>query len=149
MMAPNFFLIFLSQDFSAIGYDSKAICDSNLLYDSVATKGGDGLYTKLETRGGSGYYIVDAVLSIMAGYLFIINNYIPMCICLVCIGISLIISFRFKDIYPVDKTKRKSIAKFVGEYKEDIISSLGFMKRSRRIKAYVCLDPSFMLPLKF
>ena len=77
MISPNMFFIAIAQVISAFGYDFKGICVSNLLYDSVATKGGDGLYTKIESRGGSGYYIADAALSIIAGYLFVINNYIP------------------------------------------------------------------------
>ena len=143
IFAPNFWVIIVAQMFSGLGYDIKAICDGNLLYDSVATKGGDGLYTKLETKGGSGYYIVDAVLSIMAGYLFVINNYIPMVICLICIIISLILSFRFKEIYPVDKKKRKTISKFAKEYKISIQDSLKFIKRSRRIKAYILFASLF------
>lgn len=143
MLAPNFFIIAIAQFFCALGYDIKSICDSNLLYDSVATKGGDGLYTKLETKGGSGYYVLDALLSIMAGYLFVINNYIPMTICAICLLISLLISFKFKDIYPVNKKTRKSIGRFVKEYKSDIISSLTFIKRSKRIKAYVLFGSLF------
>ena len=84
----------------------------------------------------------------MAGYLFVINNYIPMVICLVCIGISLFISFRFKDIYVADKSKRKSIGKFIGEYKEDIVSSLGFISRSKRIRAYVLFGSFFYAAIK-
>ncbi len=143
MLAPNFFMIAIAQFISALGYDIKGICDSNLLYDSVATKGGDGLYTKLETKGSSGYYVLDAALSIMAGYLFVINNYIPMTICAICLFISVMISFKFKDIYPVNKKKRKSIGKFIKEYKTDIVSSLTFIKRSKRIKAYVLFGSLF------
>lgn len=148
MLAPNFFVICIAQFLSALGYDIKAICDSNLLYDSVATKGGDGLYTKLETRGGSGYYVLDAALSIMAGYLFVINNYIPMTICAICLFISLALSFKFKDIYPVNKNKRKSIGKFIIEYKLDILSSLKFIKRSKRIRAYVLFGSLFYAALR-
>ena len=141
--APNFWVIIVAQMLSGLGYDIKAICDGNLLYDSVATKGGDGLYTKLETKGGSGYYVLDAGLSIMAGYLFVINNYVPMIICLVCVIISLILSFGFKDIYPVDKKKRKTIGKFASEYKDNISDSLKFIIRSRRIKAYILFASLF------
>ena len=143
IFSPNLFFVCLTQLLSAIGYDIKAICDGNLLYDSVATKGGDGLYTKLETKGASGYYIVDAILSMMAGYLFVINNYIPMIICIICLLISVIISFNFKDIYTVDKEKRKSIKQFTKEYKSDIISSLKFIKKSKRIRAYLIFAAVF------
>ena len=143
IFAPNFWVIIIAQMLSGLGYDIKAICDENLLYESVATKGGDGLYTKLETKGGSGYYILDAILSMMAGYLFVINNYIPMVICLICVIISLILSFKFRDIYTVDKKKRKSLGKFAKEYKTNITDSLKFIKRSKRIKAYVLFAAVF------
>lgn len=143
MISPNLFTICVSQFIAAMGYNIKDICDSNLLYDSVATKGGDGLYTKLETKGSSGWFILDAVFGIMAGYLFVINNYIPMTICVIGLLISLIISFKFKDIYAVKKENRKSIGKFIKEYKADIVSSLKFIKRSKRIKAYVLFASLF------
>ena len=144
ILSPNFLVIIIAQVFAGLGYAIKAICDGNILYDSVATKGGDGLYTKLETRGGRGYYILDAVLSMVAGYLFVINNYVPMIICLICAIISLILSFVFKEIYPVDKKNRKKISKFVKEYKVNIKDSLKFIKRSRRIKAYILFAAVFL-----
>lgn len=148
MFSPNFLFICISQIISAIGYDLKAICDSNLLYDSVATKGGDGLYTKLETKGASGYYILDAIFSMMAGYLFVINNYIPMIICCICLLISIIISIKFKNIYEVKKEKRRSVAKFSKEYKTDIKQSLKFIKKSKRIRAYLIFASVFYAIIK-
>lgn len=135
--SPSFVVIIISQMISGLGYDIKAICDSNLLYDSVATRGGDGLYTKLEAMGGSGYYIVDAILSMTAGYFFVINNYIPMLICLACAVISLILSFGFEDIYEVNNKNKKKLGKFAKEYKSNMYASLKFIKKSRRMKAYL------------
>ena len=144
IFSPNFFVVIIAQIFAGLGYAIKAICDGNLLYDSVATKGGDGLYTKLETKGGRGYYILDAILSMVAGYLFVINNYIPMIICLICVIVSLILSFVFKEIYQVDNKNKKKIGKFVKEYKVNIRDSLKFIKRSRRIKAYILFASVFL-----
>lgn len=148
IFAPNFFIICISEFISALGWDIKAICDSNLLYDSVATKGGDGLYTKLETKGGIGYYIFDATLSIMAGYFFVVNNYIPMIICALCTLIAFIIACNFKDIYTVKKEERKSIGNFIKEYKTDIVLSLKFIKKSKRIKAYILFGSLFYAILR-
>lgn len=148
IIAPNFLIICISEFISALGWNIKAICDGNLLYDSVATKGGDGLYTELETKGGIGYYIFDAALSIMAGYLFVINNNIPMIICALCVLIAFMISCKFKDIYPVNKEKRKTIGKFIKEYKTDIVSSLQFIKKSRRIKSYLLFGALFYAILR-
>lgn len=89
----------LAMLFCGFGYAIKGISEGNLLYDSVATRGGDGIYTKIDSKGASGYYIIDTVLAIMAGYLFVINNYLPMYISLFFAILSIIISFKFKDIY--------------------------------------------------
>ena len=123
--SSNFWMICIYEILAAIGYDIKAICDGNLLYDSVATKGGDGLYTKLESKGSTAYYVIDAALSLTAGYLFVINNYIPMIICASCLLISLILSIKLEEIN-INK-KKKAVSTFIKEYKRDIIASFNFI----------------------
>lgn len=86
---------------------------------------------------------MDAILSVVAGYLFVINNYVPMIICLICTIVSLIISFGFKDIYSVAKRKKKTIGRFAKEYKTDVVASLKFIKRSNRMKSYILFAAVF------
>lgn len=92
---PGISSIILANLIFALADNIKDIAGPNLLYDSVATKGGDGLYTKLEARGDSWYYWLDGIASLMAGYLFVVNNYLPIFICLGFIIISTILSFGF------------------------------------------------------
>ena len=126
------------------GYDLKLITEGNLLYDSVATKGGDGIYTKLDSKGASGYYIIDTGLSIIAGYLFVINNYIPLFISLIFLILSTILSFRFKDIYTLkNKEKRESLSKFLKGYSNNIKASFRFLKKSRRMRSYLIFAAVF------
>ena len=103
--------------FCGFGYAIKGIAEGNLLYDSVATRGGDGIYTKIDSKGASAYYIVDTVLAIMAGYLFVINNYLPMYISLLFAILSIIISFKFKDIY---KGKQQKSQEKFSDFKRKI-----------------------------
>ena len=122
-----------------------APAESNLLYDSVSTRGGEGLYSKIDAKGGSWYYILDGIASLTAGYLFVMNNYIPMLICLGFIIISTVLSFRFKDVYEVKKSNNKN-AKFsntLREYKNDLKSSFKFILKSKRMKAYVLFQIAF------
>lgn len=138
ILAPNFIWILIANLFCGFGYDLKTISEGNLLYDSVATKGGDGIYTKIDSKGASGYYILDTILAIIAGYLFVINNYIPMIICLLFLSISLVLSLRFEDIHRGKKEKNNiNFKEFIGTYSSDIISSFKFIKRSKRMKAYI------------
>ena len=144
IFAPGFSWIAIANVFCAFGYDLKLIAEGNLLYDSVSTKGGDGIYTKLDSKGASGYYILNTVLSVIAGYLFVINNYIPMYICLYFLLVSFILSFKFNDIYvSKDNENKESFAEFFKGYKNDIVDSFKFIKKSNRMKSYLIFAAAF------
>lgn len=142
--APDIKWLIIANAFCGFGYDLKVISEGNLLYDSVSTKGGDGIYTKLDSKGASGYYILNTILSVIAGYLFVINNYIPLYICLFFLIISFILSFKFNDIYAVKDTEEKeSFSEFLKNYKNDIIDSFKFIKKSNRMKSYLIFAAVF------
>lgn len=129
----------------SLGYDIKTISETNLLYDSVSTKGGEGLYSKLDAKGGSWYYILDGIASLTAGYLFVINNYLPMIMCLGFIIISTILSLGFEDIYIVKQEKKKDI-NFIStlkDYKQDLETSFKFILKSKRMKAFILFQIVF------
>ena len=142
---PGAISIIIADLVFALGYDMKTIAESNLLYDSVSTRGGEGLYSKLDAKGGSWYYILDGIASLVAGYLFVINNYIPMLICLGFIIISTILSFGFKDIYKVKKDKKANIglSNTLKEYGNDLKSSFKFILKSKRMKAFILFQIVF------
>lgn len=144
IFSPNIWWMIFATILSGFGYDIKTITEGNLLYDSVATHGGDGIYTKIDSKGASAYYIIDTILSIIAGYLFVINNYIPMYICLLFLIISLLLSFQFKDIHRSKKEKTGiKFKEFISGYSEDIKSSFKFIKRSNRMKSYILFAALF------
>lgn len=140
---PGAMGIIIADFIFALGYDIKAISETNLLYDSVATKGGDGLYSKLEAKGGSWYYILDGIASLTAGYLFVINNYLPIIICLGFIVISTLISFRFEDVYEVKQERNKGLISTLKEYNKDLKESFKFILKSKRMKAFVLFQIVF------
>lgn len=145
MIVPGAIGIVLANLIFSLGYNIKTIAESNLLYDSVATRGGEGLYSKLDAKGGSLYYILDGVASLTAGYLFVINNYLPMFICLGFIIISTILSFNFEDIYEVKQEKNNSngLIPILKEYKQDLKTSFRFILKSKRMKAFILFQIVF------
>lgn len=146
LIFPGIISIIIADLICSLGYDLKTIAESNLLYDSVSTRGGEGLYSKIDAKGGSWYYILDGIASLLAGYLFVINNYIPMLICLGFIIISTILSFKFKDVYDdVPKDKKQSIGfkKVLKEYSIDLKSSFKFILKSKRMKAFILFQIVF------
>lgn len=142
---PGAISIIIADLVFALGYDMKTIAEPNLLYDSVSTRGGEGLYSKLDAKGGSWYYILDGIASLVAGYLFVINNYIPMLICLGFIIISTILSFGFEDVHKVKKDKKTNIglSNTLKEYGNDLKSSFKFILKSKRMKAFILFQIVF------
>lgn len=127
--------IMIANIFWAFGYDIKLLSETGLLYDSVSTRGGDGLYSKIDTKGGKWYYILDGIASMTAGYLFVINNYLPMYICLGFIIISTILSCFFKDVYK-PKTENNNII----EYIKNLKKPFKFALKSRRMKSLILFN---------
>lgn len=142
---PGAISIIIADLVFALGYDMKTIAESNLLYDSVSTKGGEGLYSKLDAKGGSFYYILDGIASLVAGYLFVINNYLPMLICLGFIVISTILSFYFKDVYEVKKNKKENLGliNILKDYRVDLKICFKFILKSKRMKAFILFQIVF------
>jgi hypothetical protein len=127
----------------ALGYVIKNLSETILLYDSVATRGGDGLYAKLDSKGGSMYYVLDGMASLIAGYLFVINNYLPLFVCLTCLIIGTIISCAFKDVYEVKHDKNKKASDTFKEYGQDLKDTCKFIFNSKRMKAFLLFKMVF------
>ena len=140
---PGAISIIIANLIFALGYSMKTIAESNLLYDSVSTRGGEGLFSKLDAKGGSWYYILDGIASLVAGYLFVINNYIPMFICLGFVIISTILSFKFKDIYEVERDENVGLKNTLKDYGKDLKLSFKFILKSKRMKAFILFQIVF------
>lgn len=134
IIVPNFIGLIFANIIYAFGYSLKAIQETNLLYDSTATRGGEGLYPKINSKGATGYYVLDGVASLVSGYLFVINGYIPMIICLAFTLISTLISIGFKDIY-VNKFEQNDVSKKIKDYKCDFKISIKNIMNSKRLRA--------------
>lgn len=130
---------------SACGYTIKTLAESNLLYDSVSTRGGEGLYSSLDTKGSSLYYIFEAIASMISGYLFVINNYLPIIISLICVTIATIISFMFKDVYEVENTEKKNtkLKDLVDQHVIEFKICFKFILKSNRIKSLIIFSIIF------
>lgn len=134
IIVPGILGIFIANIVYAFGYSLKGVQETNILYDSTATRGGEGLYPKINAKGASGYYILDGIASLVSGYLFVINGYLPMVICLIFTIISTVIATRFKDIY-VNKLEQNEISNKIKEYKQDLKVSIKNIVTSKRLRA--------------
>lgn len=134
MVLPGFWGIFIANIVYAFGYSLKGVQETNILYDSTATRGGEGLYPKINAKGATAYYLFDGIASLVSGYLFVINQYLPMICCLILTLVSTIIAMNFKDIY-TNKLEQHEVSKKIKEYKSDFKISIKNILKSKRLKA--------------
>lgn len=137
MIIPGEIGLFIANIIWAFGYALKNTQETNLLYDSTATRGGEGLYPKINGRGATGYYVLDGIASLTAGYLFVINEYLPMILCLSLTLIATAISLGFKDIYKNNLQSKNNIKESIEEYKEDFKYSIKAIIKSTRLRALI------------
>lgn len=131
LLAINFQMILLGEFLSAAGFIIKSMCESNILYDSLKkNKNRGAIFSKIDGRANSLYYYIDAVSAVLSGFLFAINGYIPMIICLIINILSMLVSLQFEEIEDVSNKKAVKIS---GEFKE-IKNSLKSIFHSPRLR---------------
>lgn len=137
MILPGEWSLLIANIVWAFGYSLKCTQETNLLYDSTATRGGEGMYGKINGRGATAYYVLDGIASLIAGYLFVMNEYLPIILCLIITLIATVISIGFKDIYRNDLQSEDGIKGRIKEYKDDFKQSLKTIICSKRLRALI------------
>lgn len=107
----NDFKIFLGvQLFNALAFVLKGSSESSLVCTSLKRLDAYDKFDKIEGIANARYYFLEGLSAIVSGFLFTLNDYIPVILCFVITVISFAISFKFYDVeLEVDKDDRKSI----------------------------------------
>ena len=83
----------------------------------------------------------DAISSVIAGFTFAINGYIPMILCFLCCVASTIISFKFRHtVIAEEKVKPVSLKEYMGQIKD----SMRFSIKSSRVKLLILSNALFL-----
>ena len=129
----------ISAAFCALGFDLKELCESNLLYDSlIKTDRRSENFSKIESKANSKYYIIETLSCLLSGFLYVINPYIPICLCIAITSICLILSTQFQDI------KREENIKGLKEEYIELKQSLKAISKSNRIKCLLIINAFFI-----
>ena len=114
----NSFKMFIIADlFCAFGFTLKNIAESSILYSSLRKIGKRSEFSKIEGRANSKYYYFDAFASLISGFLFVFNNYIPVILCGINLCISFFISLKFTNVDKQDKNEDYTIKDMINETK--------------------------------
>lgn len=139
MFAIDFNMLLVSQVLCAFGFIIKATCESDMLYDSLehGEKRGN-IFAKEDGKAYSRYYYIEAIASVLSGFLFVVNPYIPMILCTIIMFIVFFISTKFEDIQ-----ERKEKLGVVKELKNIRVSFRQILK-SKRLRTLVMFNAIYI-----
>lgn len=110
IFASDFKVFMWVQLFNALAFVLKGSSESSLVCTSLKKLDAYDKFDKIEGTANARYYFLEGISAIVSGFLFTVNNYIPVIICFVITVISFVISFNFYDVeIEVDQDDNKSI----------------------------------------
>lgn len=136
--------------FCALGFTIKSLCEINILTDSIEnTENKNVIFSKIDGFASSLYYYFDAITAVCSAFLFVINPYIPMILCLCITIISVVLSFKFKHIpstKSTESTKNHEDLSFIKQLKfyiNDLKQAFKFIAKSNRLRALIIFNAVF------
>lgn len=130
IISSNLTRLIIAQFFSAIAFAIKGVAETNILYDSLPKDEKRGSkFSKIDGKGGAWYYYIDAIASVIAGFLYVVNPYVPLILCLITCIISAFLSYKFIEIESIPKTKTST-----RKYIKELRASFRHMLQSDRLK---------------
>lgn len=137
MMTGNLFDLILAKFISSLAVSIKEIAEPGLLNASIPpSKYKSNIFAKINSKGASGFYILSAISKVIGGFLFEINGYIPMILCLITLIIVSIISMLY--IEPIKKQNNKGkTTNIIKRQMKDIQNGFEFILKSERLKALI------------
>lgn len=126
----------LVQFISGTAFALKYVSESNLLSSSIPqapTYQRNEIFSRLDKKGFSRYCIFSAISTIIAGFLYNINPYIPIFLSLLCTIAATAISFNFNDIQ--EEGSKESFK----DYIKDLKKGYKFITKSKRLRALLIM----------
>lgn len=135
----NFTFLVIAYFMSALGNAIKDIARNTLLYDSTKMCNGKNSFANINAKGSSLSNALSAVTSVCAGYLFIINPYIPLILSSFMSILAVILAYRFEEV-EIEKMKETTISESI----EDIKQCFKFIIKSKRLKSLFLFTSIFV-----
>ena len=128
-------IVIVSQFFSALGFALKALTETNLLYDSIPkSPRRNDLFSLIDGKGLSYYYYLDAIASVLTGFLFVVNGYLPMMICFAFCIFAIYLACKFKETKQPSQNHLTQKTTSIRDTFSDLRQAFTFIFRSRRLK---------------
>lgn len=142
LYCPNFLWLLLSSAIKSAGNCLKAISESTLLNESIPrTKIKGDIFSKIDGKGYSKYCFFGATSLLISGFLYSVNPYIPIILCLIVNFIALVISANFVDIEKITNNteNKRTIKEEIKYIIKDLKESFKFILTSKRLKSLLLM----------
>lgn len=134
MLSNSLPMLIIGNLFGAIAVAMKEVAEPGLLNSSIPdVKEKSQIYSKIDGKSVGNFYYISAFSAIVSGFLFDINGYIPMTICVIILLISALLATGFAELTPVQK--QDNIKKYYKTYFRDLKLAFSFIFNSSRLKA--------------
>ena len=134
MLSNSLPVLIIGNLFGAIAVAMKDVAEPGLLNSSIPdVKEKSQIYSKIDGKSVGNFYYISAFSAIVSGFLFDINGYIPMTICVIILLISALLATGFTELTPVQK--QEDIKKYYKTYFRDLKLAFSFIFNSSRLKA--------------
>lgn len=136
MFTNNIKMLAIAQFVSALCFSLKNVSDKTLIQFSIpeGKKKGE-IFSRIEGKGTKNYYIINAVTSLLAGFLYIINPYLPMVCSLLFTIAGLFISLGFADVEELKSKEKGSVKKERKKYAKDLKGIFKYIANSKRLRS--------------
>lgn len=138
MYSFNYGILILARFVKASAYALTNVCLSPFLNSSIPpTKKKGDIFSHIDGRGYSKYCYIAAASKVLSGYLYTINPYIPMTLCMITLTFTTIIAYNFIEIeeYTNEKTKKVTLKENLKNLKE----GFRYIFKSERLKALMLM----------
>ncbi len=135
MTSINLFNLIIAELLSALAFAIKMSSEPALLNESIPqSKYKSKIFAKINEKGISNYYIINSIATVLAGFLYDTNPYIPITLSLSIVIFVTILSTGFEE--PIEHKKKKVKVEEFNQLKE-IKEAFKFILKSERLKSLI------------
>lgn len=141
LICPNFLCLLIAQVIAGFGFGLKGIAESNLLDVSLPkTTRKSNIFSKIDGGGYSKFCYIGATSVIISGFLYAINQYIPVILCITFNLFALILATNFIDIEKIQVNKKEiNVKEETKEILQSVKESFMFIFHSKRLRALLIM----------
>lgn len=138
MLCTNLITLIISNLVLAIAVSLKEVAENEILNKSIPNvEKKNKIFSKIDSKGVGNFYYIAAISAIIAGFLYDINPYIPMSLCIVVLLIAIRVAsmFSYIDTEKNDENLEDEISQMYGMEFKNLKSAFSFMINSERMKS--------------